>query len=116
MAYSLVTRFMILSESGATSWGATMISGTLRYVVSGSIAVLVAANAAFNVIGSVGLLDLSLIYVGGMGTGAAVAGLLYRLAGIRRRRLALGRSGRIPSPTELSDLRKGVPSPERGSP
>ncbi len=62
-----------------------MMSGIVKYVVVGSVSVLVAANAAFGAIGVVGLLDTALIFLGGAGAGAAIAGLLYRLSRIRRR-------------------------------
>lgn len=63
-----------------------MMSGVVKYVVIGSLSVLVASNAVFGALGRVGFLELSLIFLGGMGLGASAAGLLYRLARIRRRR------------------------------
>jgi len=62
-----------------------MMSGIVKYAVVGSVSVLVAANSAFSTVGSLGLRDTALVFLGGLGTGGACAGLFHQARRLRRR-------------------------------
>lgn len=62
-----------------------MMSGIVKYAVVGSISVLIAANSAFSTIGSLGLRDTALVFLGGLGAGGSCAGLYHQARRLRRR-------------------------------
>lgn len=65
--------------------GNAMMSGIVKYAVVGSISVLIAANSAFSTIGSLGLRDTALVFLGGLGAGGSCAGLYHQARRLRRR-------------------------------
>lgn len=67
-----------------------MMSGLVKYAVAGSISVLIAANGAFSTVGSFGLRDTALVFLGGLGAGGSCAGLFHHAR--RRRRTDSRRS------------------------
>lgn len=62
-----------------------MVSGIVKYAVVGSVSVLVAANSAFSAVGSLGLRDTALVFLGGLGVGGSCAGLYHQARRLRRR-------------------------------
>lgn len=62
-----------------------MVSRIVMYAVVGSISMLIAANAAFNTVGVLGLQSTALVFLGGVGVGASGVGLYHHTRQLRRR-------------------------------